>query len=159
MNKEDLAIRERFIDLGGRSAQRLGFPRSLGQIYALLYLSPEPLGLQDLMDALHISKGNASMGVRQLSSLGAVRQIWKKGDRRDFYEANTDFSSLLRHALTTVIKPRLESTRNQLRDMERDLPEPPSGSGSAFMKQRIAKLAAIDKKLQRLLPLVEALLR
>jgi hypothetical protein len=43
LNKEDLAIWENFVDLAGRSAQRLGMARSLGQVYAALYLSPRPL--------------------------------------------------------------------------------------------------------------------
>lgn len=161
LNDQDAKIRERFIDLGGRSAQRLGLPRSLGQIYAVLYLSPRPLSLQDLMDALHISKGNASMGVRQLKAWSALEQVWVKGDRRDYYQANPHFRSVLKHLLGVLIKPRLESTARQLEEMQQ-LGTPRAGStpdaDSVFIRQRLVQLHRFETRVRKVLPLVEKLL-
>lgn len=159
MNDQDTVIRERFIDLGGRSAQRLGLPRSLGQIYAALYLSPRPMSLQDLMDTLRISKGNASMGVRQLKSWGALDQVWVKGDRRDYYQANPDFRAVLRQLLGALIKPRLESTARQLEEMQRLAPaKARAGSDTAFIRERLDRLYSFETKVRKLLPLAEKLL-
>jgi DNA-binding transcriptional regulator GbsR (MarR family) len=160
LNAEEQAVFDQFVDLGGRSAQRLGLPRSLGMIYAALYLSPEPLGLQDLMDQLHISKGGASMGVRQLETLGAVRNVWQKGDRKDYYEAITDFSAVMHHLLTVIIKPRLASSGNQLHGMRSQTDAGAKGSERIrFMRDRIARLESAQKKIQKLLPLAETFLR
>lgn len=159
LNDQDTVIRQRFIDLGGRSAQRLGLPRSLGQIYAVLYLSPRPMSLHDLMDALHISKGNASMGVRQLKAWGALDQVWVKGDRRDYYQSNPDFRRVLRHLLGVLIKPRLESTARQLEEMQELTPvRPRPGSDAAFIRDRLQKLHSFETKVRKILPLAEKFL-
>lgn len=154
-------VREKFIDLGGRSAQRLGLARSLGQVYAALYLSPRPLGLKDLMDSLHISKGNASMSVRQLAEWGTVRRVWVKGDRKDFYEVNPNFSEVLGQFLSYLIKPRLESTSAQLKDMRLCLGDStvPTSAAGEFMRQRIARIEELQKKAEKLMPLLETILK
>ena len=51
----------------------LGLPRSIGEIYGLLFISQSPMSLDDLVQRLDISKGSASQGLRMLKSLGAVR--------------------------------------------------------------------------------------
>jgi DNA-binding transcriptional regulator GbsR (MarR family) len=160
LNDTDQATWEKFVDLGGRSAQRLGMARSLGQIWAALYLSPRPLTLQDLMDCLHISKGGASMSVRQLAEWNAVSRVWVKGDRRDFYEANPEFTQILRHLLTVFLKPRLASTSGQLQDMKNSVgkKEGTSTPEGLFMRERISKLESVHKKVSKLLPLAEKLL-
>lgn len=147
------------VDLGGRSAQRLGFGRSLGQVYAAIYLSPKPLCLQELVDLLGISKGNASMSVRQLEAWGAVRQVWQRGDRRDYYEANVDFRALLRQALAGFIMPRLESAGRQIQDVEAELESAGAGMEDGdFLKQRVKRLRDMQRKLAKVLPFVEKVL-
>ncbi len=161
MNAEDQKIWGAFVDLGGRSAQRLGLARSLGQVYAALYLSPDPLGLEDLMRQLHISKGNASMSVRQLAEWGAVERSWVKGDRRDYWRARDDFRAVLKHFTSAVLKPRLASTSDQLKGMKESLASPRNRQKTdegEFMRQRIAKLHSFESKMHKLLPLAEKLL-
>ena len=53
----------------------LGFPRSIGQIYGLLYASPDPLSFSDIVKQLEISKGSASQGLHLLRSLGAIKLV------------------------------------------------------------------------------------
>ena len=160
LNAQDAELREKFFELGGRSALRLGLPRSLGQIYSALYLSPRPLSLQDLMDTLDISKGNASMSVRQLAAWGAVEQVWVKGDRRDFYQANADFGRIVRRWLGAFLKPRLESTAHQLEEMAGLLPAPSSKSDpdEAFIRERLAKLQKFQNRIRKAIPIAEKLL-
>lgn len=155
LNESEKQVFERFVDLGGRSAQQLGFSRSLGQIYAALYLTNKPTGLAELMKLLHISKGSASMGVRQLESLGIVRSVWVRGDRRDYYEVNTDFAAVLKHLVVGVIRPRIESAGNQLKDMQQALAADSNGEESAIMQQRLSKLDALRRNLMKVLPLLE----
>lgn len=149
------------MDLGGRSAQQLGFSRSLGQIYAALYLSDKPAGLAELMQMLHISKGSASMGVRQLETWGVVRSVWIRGDRRDYYEVNTDLTEVLKQLVGGLIRPRVESTGNQLREMQEALGVTNQNAEpvSAVMQQRLAKIEALREKVAQLLPLLEAAFR
>lgn len=161
LNDGEKQVFERFVDLGGRSAQQLGFSRSLGQIYAALYLSEKPAGLAELMQMLHISKGSASMGVRQLETWGVVRSVWIRGDRRDYYEVNTDLTEVLRHLVGGLLRPRVESTGNQLKEMQEalDASKQTNEPVSAVMRQRLAKIEALRKKVSKLLPLLEAAFR
>ncbi|MFQ3671546.1 MAG: helix-turn-helix domain-containing protein [Verrucomicrobiia bacterium] len=160
MNEIESSVWRDFVDLGGRAALRLGLARSLGQVYAALYLSPEPLGLEDLMRDLGISKGNASMSLRRLAELGAVERVWISGERRDFWQARDDFRRVLHHVLAAILKPRLSSTGHQLDTMQMTLRKG-EGSGSprlVFMQKRIAKLQGLRKKLEAVLPVVERVL-
>lgn len=68
-----------------------GVTRSVGQIYARLYLSDRPMTLDDLRDELGMSKGSMSIGVRKLIDDKIIHQVYKKGHRKNLYEAERDF--------------------------------------------------------------------
>ena len=84
---------DRFIESAGKiSANMLGMVNKVGgQIYALLFLSREPLSLDDISDILQVSKGNISVNIRLLEEFKLVKKVWVKGSRRDYYEANRDY--------------------------------------------------------------------
>jgi len=160
LNDKTQDVWDQFVDLGGRSAQRLGFPRSLGQVFAALYLSPKPLGLQDLMDQLQISKGGASMSVRQLADWGAVKRVWVKGDRRDYYSVEDNLSQVAKSFLDNMLKPRLTSSERQFEEMEQKLDaSSQNGDLEAFYQQRIHKLKKVHHRISKVLPLLEGILR
>lgn len=111
-------IRERYIAAAGDLTQSLGFGRNIGQIYAHIYFHRTPQGLDDLTSSLGISKGSASMSVRQLEQWGAVRRVWIKGERKDFYEAAEDFGKILRKALVDMVGRTSESADQLLEDSD-----------------------------------------
>jgi DNA-binding transcriptional regulator GbsR (MarR family) len=90
-----LSAQDLIIDTFGRIIEFWGFQRSMGRIFGLLYLSPEPLSLADICERLHISIGHASTTLQGLLRWGVVRKVWRKGERRDFYEAETDFWKMI----------------------------------------------------------------
>lgn len=143
MSSESEALRQRFIERAGQITQSIGIGRVIGQSFAHIYFSPEAQTLDDLTEALQISKGSASMSVRQLEQWGAVRQVWIKGQRKDHYEANDDFGRIIRRALLDLIGRRMETTDTLLEDSEayiergKGVPQDPE---RAFMERRIKKL-------------------
>lgn len=148
------------IEASGRLCQLLGLPRSTGQIFGLLYLSPTPLSLDDMSRLLAISKGSASLGTRQLASWGAVRQVWVPGDRRDYFEAVADFGRLLRVSLSDFLKPRLVSSQARLESMATSLEEERTQGllteeEYQLCAQRVRNLLELQKKLLELAPLAE----
>jgi DNA-binding transcriptional regulator GbsR (MarR family) len=152
--------RREMIEASGRLCQLLGLPRSTGQIFGLLYLSPIPLSLDDMSRLLGISKGSASLGTRQLASWGAVRQVWVPGDRRDHFEAVADFGQLLRVSFTDFLKPRLASSQTRLESMAASLDEERaqgllSEEEYLLCAQRVRNLVELQKKLLDLAPLAE----
>ena len=86
-------VRDGLIESAGKiSANMLGMvSRVGGQIYALLFLSRQPMSLDEIGEALKLSKGSISVNVRMLEDAGLVRKVWVKGDRRDYYEAHRDY--------------------------------------------------------------------
>jgi len=74
-------------DVIGRLIEFWGFKRNMGRVWAVLYLSPEPLSADDLRQALKLSSGAVSMTLSELSRWGVVRKVWIQGERKDFYAA------------------------------------------------------------------------
>ena len=102
---------QEMVEAGGRLAQIVGMPRSIGQIFGLLYLSYEPISLSDISCKLSISKASTSTGTRQLLALRAIRKVWVPGERRDYFEAIDEFGELLRGGYKSIIKPRVNSSK------------------------------------------------
>src|SRR6266478_4445136 len=103
------AVRRKFIEAGGSTTQSFGLGRILGQIYALLYLSAKPLCLDDIVRELSVSKASVSTTVRQLERWSAVKRVWVQGDRKDYYEAETDFHVVLRYGLLATMRKKLDT--------------------------------------------------
>ena len=139
-------IIEKFISDAGNLAQSFGLGRVVGQIYAFLYFSQEPQGLGDMQEALHISKGSASMCVRQLEGWGAVRKIWVKGDRKDYYEANDWFGKVLKNILNDSIAKRFTHRAEFYEEIEADLSAMEGDADTAFLKDRIDHIKAFEAK-------------
>lgn len=74
-------------DVIGRLIEFWGFKRNMGRVWAVLYLSPDPLSAEDLRACLKLSSGAISMTLGELSRWGVVRKVWVQGERRDFYTA------------------------------------------------------------------------
>jgi DNA-binding transcriptional regulator GbsR (MarR family) len=155
--------RREMVETSGTLFQLFGFPRSTGQIYGLLYLSARPLSLDHLVESLSMSKGSASMGARQLSGWGVIRQVWVPGDRRDHFEAVGDFGQLLRASFSEFVKPRLYSSERRLasisEELERDVERGAlSEEEYRFCAERLRLLLRFQKKIQDFGPIAEKLL-
>src|SRR5882757_6184898 len=81
------ALETEVIDLFVQLSRLVGQPRSLAEIYGLLFISSRPLTMDDIIARLGLSKGSASQGLKFLNRLGAARPIYVAGDRRTHYEA------------------------------------------------------------------------
>ena len=73
-----------------------GFPKGMGAIFAVLYLSPTSLSLDEIVKETGLTKGAVSTEVRVLARMGLVHRSTKLGDRKDYYEAESDFDAAIR---------------------------------------------------------------
>lgn len=161
MSPIDDPIIRRFIEEAGNTTQALGVGRVAGQVYAYLYFSPEPRTLDDLKGALGISKGGASMCVRQLEQWGAVQRVWVKGDRKDYYTANDYFGRLIRNLIQDVVGKRITAFTELLDKADKELnggdkaAGPIDGAqgrdgGRLFLKDRVQRLHSFQRKAEGL---------
>lgn len=149
------------IEAGGRTAQSFGLSRLFGQLYVLLYLQKNPLCLDELASQLGVSKASISIACRQLDSWGAVRCVWVKGDRRDFYQAETDLGNLVRGGLMPSLNKKLESARKQIeRSMQMLEQHDGDAASSSFVRQRLQEAEKRRARVAALLnnPLLRRLL-
>src|SRR5690606_4668160 len=81
------AAQDAFIASWGQMGSTWGISRTMAEIFALLYIIGAPLNTDEVMDRLRISRGNASMSLRALLDWGIVFKVHKRGDRKEYFEA------------------------------------------------------------------------
>jgi HTH-type transcriptional regulator, glycine betaine synthesis regulator len=87
--------RDLAIDACGRIAEFWGFTRTMGRTFGLLYVSRDPLAQIEIQERLSISAGSASMTLAALGRWGVVHKVWVRGQRREHYQAETDFWKMI----------------------------------------------------------------
>jgi DNA-binding transcriptional regulator GbsR (MarR family) len=150
MNGEGLAaVRARIVDALGRQSAFWGVGRLAGQLYAVLYLSAEPLALSDLATVLGVTKASVSTAVRGLERLGMVRRVLPPGDRRVFFEAVPDFWLIVRRVLERRQKPEFDESFRLVREALAAARATPPGGGRDFVVRRLEALQAFHDELDR----------
>jgi DNA-binding transcriptional regulator GbsR (MarR family) len=105
-----------FIRRWGEMGATWGINRTMAEIHALLYIVALPLCTDDVMERLHISRGNASMSLRALCDWGIIRRMHKRGDRKEYFESLHDvweiFSIIAAERKRREMDPVLETIKS-----------------------------------------------
>ncbi len=96
-----------FVELIGNMGAGLGLSKPACQLYALLFIKEKPLSLDAMAESLGISKGNVSVNIRALERWGAVKKVWKKGSRKDYYRAEEDIERIIAERLSEGMGRRI----------------------------------------------------
>ena len=129
----------------------IGLPKSVGEIYGLLFVATRPLSMEDLMGKLQISLGAASQGLKLLRSVGAVKVVYAPGERRDHYVADLELSKFATAFIKEELQPKLERALQRIERMEALAEEmDPDARRAAF--HRIDRLKHWMQRGQKLLP-------
>lgn len=107
---------EKYVLHWGEMGTRWGTNRTVAQIQALLFLSPEPLRADQIVDLLSVARSNVSTSIRELQSYGLVRMTHILGDRRDYFESLHDVWELFRVIIEQRKQRELNPTLAMLRD-------------------------------------------
>lgn len=142
-------------------SQFWGFPKSMGAIFAVLYLSPSALSLDELVSKTGFTKGAISTGVRSLARMGLIHRQSKLGDRKDYYIAESDFYKAIR----AILKGRENSEFDRALSSVKDtLGELKVGSTSVndseewdFVQERVGEMQSFFDGLDSLVRVVAAL--
>lgn len=129
----------------------IGLPKSVGEIYGLLFVAPRPLAMDEIMGRLGLSLGAASQGLKLLRSFGAVRVVYERGDRRDHYVADLELSRFATVFIKEELQPRVETARQRIQRMEDSLSELPPEERRTT-EERIERLKHWLDKGQKILP-------
>ena len=116
MGEEITKARDNFIQGMSQVSQFWGFPKAMGAIFGAIYLSPEPVCLDELVEQVGVSKGAVSTNVRSLERLGMVHRHIQIGERKDFYIAETDFWKIVRGVLNERQKSEFDHALRSVDD-------------------------------------------
>jgi DNA-binding transcriptional regulator GbsR (MarR family) len=104
--------KNKFVQTWGALGSQWGINKTMAQIHALLMVSPESISMEEVMDELQISRGNASMNLRALIDWGIVYKDFKAGERKEYFYAEKDLDELAvkiaRERSKREIKPALK---------------------------------------------------
>ena len=128
-------IREKFILHWGEMGSLWGINRTMAQVHALLYISPQPLCANDIMKELQISRGNVSMALRELIAWGIASRVHIKGERREFYTTEKDVWNLFRIIARERKKREVDPTIEVLRESVARLNHLPDSEGQYEREQ------------------------
>lgn len=128
----------------GEMGSRWGINRTVGQIYALLYVSPRPLCADDIVDALGVSRSNVSMGLRELQAWNLVLPKHIPNDRRDHFTTPDDVWQILRVLAEERKKREVDPTLSVLRELLMQTP------GSEEEKHAQARMGEMHGLIERL---------
>ena len=145
------------INLFVHLARLLNCPKSVAEIYGLLFIAARPLATEEIIDRLSLSKGSASQGLKFLRGLGAVRLIYVAGRRSDHYEPELELRKLVGGFLKTKLEPQFETEDDRLTRIESFISQLPSSERERF-SARLEKLRSWQMSGKRFLPLIRKFL-
>ena len=144
------------LDLFGQFSKALGYPKSVGEIYGILYLADGDMSMGEIVEKLSLSLGSVSQGLKVLKVLDAISVRHSDSGRKDLFTAKTDFGRFLACFLNDRIQPGVQSLRDTIERIRsqasRDLA---CGPGVA---QRIDGIQEIYTLLAQVVPAVKGVL-
>ncbi|MDF7799813.1 hypothetical protein P4C99_10070 [Pontiellaceae bacterium B1224] len=136
-----------------RMADMLNLPRSVGEIYGILFVSSIPLCLDDCRIRLNISKGSTSQGLKILRSFGAIRTVYIPGDRKDYYVAETSLRKIASGFASEQIQPHVASGADRIARI-RELLEDYESQSKEDLVEKVELLENWQRRAGKTLPLL-----
>lgn len=166
-------LQQEFVLHFGEMGSRWGINRTVGQIYALLFLEPAPLNAEQIVERLGFSRSNVSMGLKELQAWNLVRLKHLPDDRRDYFTTPDDLWEIVRTLVDERKKREIDPTLSKLRELQMQTPSSPAeehahqrigelrelielltgwyGDMNRLETERLVQLLALGSKLQSLL--------
>lgn len=143
-----------FVAHFGEMGSRWGINRTVGQIYALIFISPRPLNADDIAETLEFSRSNVSMGLKELQAWRLVRLKHLPGDRREYFEAPQDVWEIFRVLAEERRRREIEPTLSMLRSA---LMQEPATEGDRHAQARMREMHDLIDRLLKWLDDVQRL--
>lgn len=130
-------LNRQFVAHFGEMGSRWGINRTVGQIYALIFLSPRAINADEIAESLAFSRSNVSMGLKELQAWRLVKLLHRPGDRREYFEAPSDVWEIFRILAEERRRREIEPTLSMLRGA---LLEEAASEEEQYAQQRIREM-------------------
>jgi DNA-binding transcriptional regulator GbsR (MarR family) len=144
---------QKFIIHWGEMGERWGINRTVAQIQALLYISPEPLNAEQISQTLSVARSTVSVGLRELQYWGIVNVVHRLGDRTDYFELIGDVWEMFRLIADRRIQNELDPTVIMLREtvskLDNDTEDPHSKEKLRDLLEVLDTASSVYKEFQK----------
>lgn len=128
----------------GEMGSRWGISRTVGQMYAVLFASPDPMNADQIVDALGVSRSNVSMGLKELQTWKLVRLQHLPDDRRDYFTTPDDLWEIVRNLAEERKKREVDPTLSLLRDV---MMQNPTSDADQYAQGRMSEMHDLIEQL------------
>jgi DNA-binding transcriptional regulator GbsR (MarR family) len=135
-----------FVAHFGEMGSRWGISRTVGQIYALIYVSAKPLNADEIAESLEFSRSNVSMGLKELQAWRLVSLKHLPADRREYFQAPADAWEVFRILAEERRRREIEPTLSMLRGA---LMEKPSSEVDRVAQERMRDMHTLIEMMTR----------
>lgn len=129
-------------DAIGDVIEHWGFRKALGRVWTVLFLDTGPLPAAEIAERLSMSAGAVSTTLAELQRWGVARRVWKPGERREYFEAETDFWKMISRVVSERERFLAESVRSRLDQAAAEAEEAQKSPRRAHVVERIRRLSA-----------------
>lgn len=129
-------------DAIGDVIEHWGFRKVLGRVWTVLFVAAEPLPAAAIGDRLQMSSGATSMALTELQRWGVVKRVWRPGERKEFFEAETDFWRMISKVFSERERLIAQSVRDRLEKALETLESAEQGPEVRTRMDRIGRLLA-----------------
>jgi DNA-binding transcriptional regulator GbsR (MarR family) len=143
--------RTQFVAAWGQMGTTWGISRTMAEIHALLYITGQPLNTDEVMERLSISRGNASMSLRSLVEWGIVSRVHRRGDRKEYFEAEQDVWTMCRKVIRERLRREVHPLLTTLYEIRDTTASAGPGSGTEI------DVAAHNARMDTLLEMVQTI--
>ncbi|MBC2595619.1 hypothetical protein H5P28_15230 [Ruficoccus amylovorans] len=130
-----------------------GVPKSVAQIYGVLFCADGPLTQEEIGQKLQISAGSASQGLRLLVDMGAAHRQSIPGQRGNQFTPERSMRRLLGYFLDAKMRPRMRTGKERLESLRDRLP-----ADNMLARKRLESLLQWQNKASKLLPVISKFL-
>ncbi len=138
-------------DAIGDVIEHWGFRKALGRTWTVLYLSTDALSSAELAERLSMSAGAVSTTLTELQRWGVVRRVWKPGERKEFFEAETDFWKMISRVVSERERFLAESVKERLEEAAAVAQASPKSARSKHVLERVRRLLSFASVAQTVL--------
>ncbi len=139
----------------GRLIEFWGFKRNMGRLWAILYLSDQPLSAPEIQERLQLSSGAVSMTLNELTRWGVVKKVWLQGERRDHYAAEGNFWKMISRVFNererVEVLDAIDIMEDAIRFLNDKAKEPGQRARAQFQEERIRELLDLARLGKQLL--------
>lgn len=143
------AAQNQFVIEWGRMSSSWGINRTMAQIHALLLVTGQPHSVDEIIDRLHISRGNASMTLRDLVDWGVIKRLRKPGDRKDIYQSDSDILHMFARVVRERKRREIDPTISAIRDCLEMVPSDAESEDAVVLRERLVALLEVFDLIDR----------